>query len=67
MPEDPCLIARPGAMPAMPRAGADPGAGAAGRMPAPCREPGSLWRGGSYAGIVTAVRKAVERKAACGS
>ena len=63
MPEDQSLTARPGTTPATPSVDAR----AAERAPEPCSEPGALCRDGSYAGIVTAVRKAVERNADFGS
>lgn len=63
MPEDQSLTARPGTMPATPSIDAH----AAGRAPEPCPESDALCRDGSYAGIVTAVRKAVERNADFGS
>ncbi|WP_320474469.1 hypothetical protein [Massilia sp. CFBP9012] len=57
MNEDQSLTARSGNAPVAPRAeGCNPE-----RTPAPCAPPDNLCRTGSYAGLVTAVRKAVER------
>lgn len=63
MNEDPSLTARPGNAPFAPRAEVCNPA----PNPAPPTPPDNLCRAGSYAGLVTAVRKAVERKADFGS
>ncbi|MDY0965237.1 hypothetical protein [Massilia sp. CFBP9026] len=61
--EDQSLTARSGNAPVAPRAEvSDPE-----HNPAPSTPPDNLCRAGSYAGLVTAVRKAVERKADFGS
>lgn len=63
MTEDQSLTARPGDAPVAPRAQvSDPE-----RNPAPFTPPDNLCRAGGYAGLVTAVRKAVERNADFGS
>jgi len=63
MPEAQRLTARPGNAPVAPPAGVyDPE-----RNPPPCTPPDNLCRAGSYAGLVTAVRKALERNADFGS
>jgi len=63
MTEEQSLTARPGTAPVAPRADAyHPQS-----TPSPCAPPDNLCRAGSYAGLVTAVRKAVERNADFGS
>lgn len=63
MTEDQSLTARPGTAPLAPRAeDRNPES-----PPEPCTPPDNLCRDGSYAGLVTAVRKAVERNADFGS
>lgn len=63
MTEDQSLIARPGTAPvASPREMRQPE-----RAPEPCTPRDNLCRAGRYAGLVTAVRKAVERNADFGS
>ena len=63
MNEDPSLTARPGNAPVAPRAEVSDSE----HNPAPSTLPDNLCRACSYAGLVTAVRKAVERKADFGS
>jgi hypothetical protein len=67
MNEDQSLTARPGNAPVAPRAEVCDPARDSERNAAPCTPPDNLCRAGSYAGLVTAVRKAVERKADFGS
>ncbi|WP_208279474.1 hypothetical protein [Massilia oculi] len=67
MTEDQSLTARPGNAPVAPRAEVCDPERDFERNPAPSTPPDNLCRAGSYAGLVTAVRKAVERNADFGS
>ena len=68
MTEDLSLTARPGNAPVAPPAQVRIPERNLERKPAPCTPPpDNLCRAGSYAGLVTAVRKAVERNADFGS
>ncbi|MGF6271700.1 hypothetical protein ABIB38_000042 [Massilia sp. UYP11] len=67
MNEDQSLTARPGAAPVAPRAAVHDPERDPERNPAPCTPPDNLCRAGSYPGLVTAVRKAIERNADFGS
>jgi hypothetical protein len=67
MTEDQSLTARPGNAPGAPPAHARHPVHDPERIPAPSTPPDNLCRAGSYAGLVTAVRKALERNADFGS
>jgi hypothetical protein len=67
MNEDQSLIARSGAAPLAPSAQVSNPERNPRHTAAPGTPPDNLCRAGSYAGLVTAVRKAVERKADFGS